>query len=94
MLDWEMLSILFMDDGSCEKDKRCDATPIVRLNTKRLSYADTWLLKKGIKDSLNVEFNIHRHNHRWFLSLRTKDYETFKENVSNYILPCYQYKLI
>lgn len=94
MLDWEVLAILFMDDGSCSKDKRCDATPSVKLNTKRLSYADSWLLKKGIKDKLGIEFNVHRHYDMYFLSLRVKDYYTFKEGVKPYVLDCFKYKLL
>lgn len=94
LLDWEVLAILFMDDGSCSKDKRCDATPSVKLNTKRLSYADSWLLKKGIKDNLGIEFNVHRHYDMYFLSLRTKDYSTFKANVSPFVLDCFKYKLL
>ena len=93
-MDWEMLAILFMDDGSCSKDKRCDATPSAKLNTKRLSYGDSWLLKKGIRDALDIEFNVHRDNNRYFLTLRSKDYETFKAGVLPYVLPCYQYKLL
>lgn len=94
LLDWEVLAILFMDDGSCHKDKRCNATPSVSLNTKRLSYGDSWLLKRAIKDTLGIEFNVHRHNNRYYLSLRAKDYSKFKDNVSEYVLDCFQYKLL
>lgn len=94
LLDWETLAILFMDDGSCSVDNRCNATPQVRLNTKRLSYADSWLLKKGIKDRLGIEFNIQRHYDRYFLALRTKDYEQFSNECYKYVLPCFNYKLL
>lgn len=94
LLDWEMLAILYQDDGSIHDDKRCNATPIVRLNTKRLSYGDSWLLKKTIKDRLGIEFNVHRHYHRYFLSLRAKDYEQFKLNFESFIKPSFSYKLI
>lgn len=94
LLDWEMLAILFMDDGSCYKDKRCNATPRVSLNAKRLSYGDQWLLKKAIKEKLNLEFNVTRHGKYWYLSLRTKDYTAFKEGVAPYVLDCFSYKLI
>lgn len=94
LLDWEMLAILFMDDGSCYKDKRCNATPKVSLNVKRLSYGDQLLLKKSIKEKFNIEFNVNRHGKYWFLALRTKDYYTFKEGVSPYIFDCFSYKLL
>ena len=94
LLDAEVLAILFMDDGSCYKDKRCDATPRVTLNTKRLSYADSWLLKKGIKDSLGLEFNVSRQNKYYYLTLRSKDYNKFVDLVHPFILPCFDYKII
>lgn len=94
LLDWEMLAILYQDDGSIHKDGRCDATPTVKLNTKRLSYGDSILLKKAIKEKLDLEFNVHRHYHRYFLSLRAKDYDKFKLNVEPFIKPSFSYKLI
>ena len=94
LMDWEVLAILFMDDGSCSKDTRCNATPSVSLNTKRLSYADSWLLKKGIKDALGIEFNVHRQGKYWYLRLRAKDYTEFKTGVEPYVLSCFKYKLL
>jgi hypothetical protein len=94
LLDWEMLAILYQDDGSIYKDTRCDATPNVRLNTKRLSYGDSWLLKKAIKEKLDIEFNVNKHYHRYFLSLRTKDYDKFKSGVEDFIKPSFLHKLI
>jgi hypothetical protein len=94
MLDEEYLAILYMDDGSCYKDKRCNATPRVSLNTKRLSYGDSLLLKKALKEKLELEFNIHRHNKFYYLSLRAKDYDKFVNMVHPYILNCFQYKLL
>lgn len=94
MMDEEYLAILFMDDGSCYKDTRCNATPRACLNTKRLSYGDSWLLKKAIKDKLDLEFNINRHKNYYFLSLRTKDYERFSDMVSPFMLNCFSYKLL
>jgi hypothetical protein len=94
LLDWEMLAILYQDDGSCYKDTRCDATPQAKLNLKRLSYGDQMLLKKALKDRLGLEWNIHRHYHRYFLSLRTKDYDNFLYNVQDFIKPSFYYKLL
>jgi len=94
LMDWETLSILFMDDGSCYQDPRCNATPSVNLNTKRLSYADTWLLKKGIKEKFGLEFNIQRQKHMYYLRLRSKDYYKFVAGVSPFILDCFQYKIL
>jgi hypothetical protein len=93
LLDWEMLAILFQDDGSLNVDNRCEATPTARLNTKRLSYGDSWLLKKALKDRLDLEWNVHRHYHRYFLSLRAKDSDKFFSGVKEFIKPSFSYKL-
>ncbi len=93
LLDDEALAIIFMADGSRHVDKRCNATPQYRLNTKGFSYGDNWLLKKAIKEKLDLEFNIHRQNKYWYLSLRTKDSLRFEEIASPYILESFNYKL-
>lgn len=94
LLDWEMLAILYQDDGSCSKDKRCDATPSAKLNTKRLSYGDSLLLKNALRDRLGLEWNIHRHYQMYFLTLRSRDYEKFKEGIQDFIKPSFYYKLL
>lgn len=93
MLDWQMLACLYMDDGSLSVDSRCNATPTARLNTKRLSYGDSWLLQKTIKDRLNVQFNVHRHYDKWFLALRAKDSERFLTNIEPHLFASFNYKL-
>lgn len=93
MMDAEALAIIFMADGGRSVDKRCNATPSYKLHTKGFSYGDNWLLKKALKESLDLEFNINRHGKYWFLSLRTKDSAKFEELVSPYVLPSFNYKL-
>lgn len=94
LLDWETLAILYMDDGSCYQDKRCNATPKVTINTKRLSYGDSLLLKNTIKKRLNIEFNVNRQKQYYLLALRSKDYDIFKQEISPYILESFKYKLL
>lgn len=98
MLDWEMLAILFMDDGSNHLYRKDgDDYLSISLNTKRLSYGDTLLLKKAIKDRLDIEFNINKQSYRdrtyYFLRLRTKDQARFLNNIKPYILECFKYKI-
>ncbi len=93
LLDAEALAIIFMADGSRYVDPRCAATPSYRLNTKGFSYGDNWLLKKTIKEKLDLEFNVHRHGKYWFLTLRAKDSAKFEEIVGPYVLPSFNYKL-
>ncbi len=93
LMDAEALAIIFMADGGRYVDKRCNATPSYKLHTKGFSYGDNWLLKKAIKEKLDLEFNINRHGKYWFLSLRSKDSAKFEEIVSPYVLPSFSYKL-
>ncbi len=93
MLDWECLAILFMSDGStCFKGKRKDRC--ITLNMKRLSYGDQLLLKKALKDNLDLEWNIQKQNQYYYLCLRTKDHIKFLDNITPYILPSFAYKTL
>ena len=94
MLDAEALSIIYMADGSCVYDKRSpDAKPNVTLNTKGFSYGDNLILKKEIKEKLNLEFNIQRQNQYWYLRLRAKDVESFFSQIEEFVTPSFSYKL-
>lgn len=94
MLDAEALAIIFMADGSRVYDKRRpNAKPNITLNTKGFSYGDNFLLKKAIKEKLDLEFNIQRQNNYWYLRLRAKDMEKFDEIVKPFVFPSFSYKL-
>lgn len=94
MLDAEALAIVFMADGSRVYDKRSpDAKPNITLNTKGFSYGDNFLLKKAIKEKLDLEFNIQRQNNYWYLRLRAKDIDKFDEIVKPFVFPSFSYKL-
>ena len=94
MMDAEALSIIYMADGSCVYDKRSpNAKPNITLNTKGFSYGDNWMLKKAIKETLDLEFNIQRQNSYWYLRLRAKDHDSFFEQISNFVVPSFSYKL-
>lgn len=94
LLDAEALAIIFMADGSCVYDKRSpEAKPNITLNTKGFSYGDNWLLKKEIKEKLDLEFNIQRQNNYWYLRLRAKDVDKFFDLVCNFVTSSFNYKL-
>jgi hypothetical protein len=93
MLDEEALSIIFMADGGRYVDPRCNATPAYSLHTKGFSYGDNFLLKKALKEKLDLEFNVHRHSKYWFLTLRSKDSEKFEQLVGPHVLSSFDYKL-
>ncbi len=101
MLDWECLAILFQDDGSCvnRSKESAGAAPKVSIATDNFSYADNWLLKKALKEKLDLEFNVQRSTKKtgqvyWHIRLRAKDYEKFYSGVEQYIQPSFYYKLV
>lgn len=99
LLDWEAMAILFMCDGSLVEDKPNPKKQLVNsswnltLNMKRLSYGDQLLLKKTIKEVLDVEFNINRQNQYYYMRLRSKDVEKFCRGVAPYVKESFKYKI-
>jgi hypothetical protein len=100
LLDWEALAILYMSDGGLYIDKPSKKKRLknnsynVALHMKRLSYGDQLMLKKALKDYLGLEWNISRHYDKYFLRMRTKDVDRFMENIREYVLDSFSYKLI
>lgn len=100
MLDAEALAILYMCDGSFttvepwQTNRGSVNTEYrVTLNMKRLSYGDQFILKKALKDLLDLEWNINRQNSYYYLRLRTKEVDKFMELIAPHVLPSFQYKL-
>lgn len=98
LLDFEALAILYMCDGSLGKYFRPqigmkNPSCSITLNLKRLSYGDLFLLKKALKDKLDLEWNIQKHNKYFFLRLRMKDVPKFIEGITPYIHPSFLYKI-
>lgn len=99
LLDWEAMAILYMCDGCLHEDKPNPQKGLknsswnLSLNMKRLSYGDQLMLKKIIKENLDVEFNINRHGKYYYLRLRSKDVERFCRGVQTYIKPSFLYKI-
>jgi hypothetical protein len=91
LLDWEMLAILFMDDGNISNKER--KMPCYKLNLCRLSYGDYDLLRRALKERLGLIFNIYKHKDKYVLGLLGKQATMFEDNVSKYILPSFRYKL-
>jgi hypothetical protein len=60
----------------------------------RLSYGDQLLLKKAIKENLDLEFNVVKTGNKYYtLRLRSKDLEKFMNGIKPYVLDSFQYKL-
>ena len=99
LLDYEALSFLYMSDGSLKTDFRPSIGMIkpaydVTLNLKRLSYGDLLLLKKALKDCLDLEWNINKNGKYYYLRLRSKDVQKFMSGIRSFITPSFQYKIL
>lgn len=94
LMDWEMLAIIYMDDGTISKG---DYNYNLELCTQSFSYGDNLLLKKSIKEKLDIEFNIRSRNLssgiKYSLYLRQRDMYKFLSNVEEFILPSFSYKI-
>ena len=96
LLDFEALAILYMSDGCLGKTTRPDGKPVysTTINMCRLSYGDQLLLKKTIKEKLDIEFNVVRTGGKYYtLRLRSKDAAKFFDGIKPYVLPSFYYKL-
>src|SRR5690606_36116496 len=99
LLDYEALSFLYMSDGSLKKDFRPEIGMVnpsyeVTLNLKRLSYGDLYILKKALKDTLDLEWNINKNGKYYYLRLRRKDFWKFMNEISQYITNSFKYKIL
>lgn len=93
LLDFQALSILYMSDGSVDISTSGKVKTLT-LNMKRLSYGDQFILKKALKEKLDLEWNINKQNQYYYLRLRNKDVMKFMEGISPYIFPSFEYKLL
>lgn len=96
LLDAQALAILYMCDGSFvtyrSKGSVNDSFNVT-LNLKRLSYGDQFILKKALKEMLDLEWNINRQGNYYYLRLRGKEIDKFMEMVAPHVLPSFQYKI-
>lgn len=99
LLDWEMLAILYQDDGYIEISPRQTKNNYVRIRiaTDCFTYGDLYLLTKAIKEKINIGFDIvaRKLQHRTGYRLQTtKDMaRRFIEGITPYIKPSYLYKI-
>lgn len=66
----------------------------VTLNLKRLSYGDQFILKKALKDNLDLEWNINKNGKYFYLTLRTKDHKKFFKEIEPFITNSFKYKIL
>lgn len=95
LLDWEALAILYMCDGSLGRtNSRGVDSFTTTLNLCRLSYGDMLLLKKALKERLDLEWNIVKTGGKYLtLRLRMKDFDKFMHGIAPHIFESFKYKL-
>jgi hypothetical protein len=99
LLDMQALAILYMCDGCLHIEKPNPKKGLINnsyqvtLNLKRLSYGDLFILKKALKEKLDLEWNIQKHYKYYFLYLRTKDVDKFMEGVAPFVTASFQRKI-
>lgn len=91
-LDWHSLALMYMCDGCLGV---CGKAITTTLNLCRLSYGDQLLLKKALKEQLDLEWNVVRTGGKYYtLRLRMKDFDKFMYGISPYIFESFKYKLL
>lgn len=97
LLDFEALAILYMSDGCLGKhiNKKTGKTSYTTtINLCRLSYGDLLLLKRTIKDKLDIEFNIVKTGGKYHtLRLRAKDHDKFMKGIRPHMCDSFLYKV-
>jgi hypothetical protein len=53
-----------------------------------------FLLKKALKDKLDLEWNINRNGKYYYLRLRSKDNGKFINNIRPFITESFKYKVL
>lgn len=96
LLDFQALAILYMCDGCLGKHTRENGSfsYTTTLNLCRLSYGDQLLLKRALKDKLDLEWNIVKTNTKYYsLRLRGKDFDKFMQGINPFVFDSFKYKL-
>ena len=91
-LDERSFTIMFMADGSSSQSVKKNYSPQYYIHTNSFTYAENLLLKKAIKEKLNLEFNVVAHKHLWELRLQASSVERMRKVISEHLLDCYAYK--
>lgn len=94
LLDWESLAILYMCDGCLGHNSNKPGNYTTTLSLCRLSYGDQVILKKALKEKLDLEWNVVRTGRKyWTLRLRAKDFDKFMYGIEPYIMSSFRHKL-
>lgn len=93
LLDWQALAIMYMCDGCLGANKTSNSFTTT-LNLCRLSYGDQLMLKKVLKEKLDLEWNVVKTGGKYHtLRLRMKDFDKFMQGIEPYVFDSFKYKL-
>lgn len=94
LLDWEVAAILYQDDGYIEQTGNYVR---IRICTDCYTYGDVCLLRRALKEKLDIGFDIIERKNPSGIMYRlqsTKDMaKRFLDGVAPYMQPSFQYKL-
>lgn len=100
-LDWEVLAILYQDDGCLwfSKARKNDEMyrPNVTIATNNFSYGENMMLSKYIYDKLGIHFNpkrkVRKSGIQWILELKRSDMFRFTQGIIPFVKPSFFYKV-
>lgn len=94
-LDWEFLAIVYQDDGTLSFNQ--NGYPQVFLCTENYSWADQKMFRDWMAKHLNLHWEVVRKTgskaHGYRLRLKGKQIPYFFENISQYIVDSFKYKI-
>jgi len=95
LMDWEMMAILFQDDGNAKDRSLENRKPSITLPVCMLSFGDSKLFADAVSDKLGIFFNVVRAGKGYYnLRLRNKDGAVFMQNIKPYLQKSFEYKWI
>lgn len=84
------LAVIYMDDGSLQKNKNCKERGTIAFNDYDEESVDNFL--KALKTQLNIE-GVKFYSKGWNVRINTRDFEKMQMLISPYICQCMKYKI-
>lgn len=98
LLDWEFLAHWYMQDGYMsaywsKKNNKRYACYTVGLCTNNFSYPEQMFLRAKLKETLNLDWNVTKDGKNYRLKLSAQHIPYFIENIKQFIVPSFVYKV-
>lgn len=86
-LNAQVLAIMFMNNGN-------KTGQTIHISSNCFSYDEQLLLCRFLFLKFNLNFNVHKKEHRFCIYLETSDYSKFESIVTPYVIKSLRYKLL